>query len=264
MTRVELYLRAGSFLLVLALMWLRERHVPAFAAPKGQGARMSANGALAVLGAVAARLVAPAGLAGVALYAAQSNLGLFHAIAVPGAIAGIVSIVVLDVVVYWQHRLFHRLPWLWHIHAVHHADPHIDVTTAVRFHPVEIVLSLLLKAAVVLALGAPAWATIAFEALLAAAAIFNHANTRFSRRVEHVLRLVVVTPALHRVHHADSTACQDRNFGFSVSAWDRLFGTYLAPESAGDRVERFGLNGIAPPAARSIAAMLSFFGGMRR
>lgn len=260
---MELYVRAGSFLVVLALMWTCERQAPAFRAPVRQRARVGANAALAVLGALASRLAAPAGVAGVALYAAHADIGLFNVLHVPGVAAGAVSIVVLDCVVYWQHRLFHRVPWLWRVHAVHHADPHIDVTTAVRFHPVEIVMSLLLKAAVVLALGAPGWATVVFEALLAAAALFNHANTRLPMGVERALRTVVVTPALHRVHHVDVAACQDRNFGFSVTAWDRLFGTYLLPETAGRPIERFGLAGIGADAARSVTAMLSLFRGGR-
>jgi sterol desaturase/sphingolipid hydroxylase (fatty acid hydroxylase superfamily) len=172
-----------------------------------------------------ARLIAPAGLAAVALWADGQGIGLFHLVEAPVWLATAASILVLDLAVWAQHRLSHAVPILWRLHRVHHADPDVDALTALRFHPVEIALSLVWKGAVVLALGAPAAAVLAFEALLNASALFNHANARLPAPVERIARLLIVTPDLHRVHHSPDQPETNSNFGFLLSVWDRLSGT---------------------------------------
>ena len=254
---LDFALRGGMFALAACLLLAREWRVPAFAPTANGVARLRTNVLMAIVGVIVTRVLAPAGVAGVALLGAQHHWGVLQWAAVPEAVAGVVGILALDAAIYWQHRLFHRVPLLWRLHAVHHADPRIDVTTAVRFHPVELAVSLALKSAVVLALGCPAWAAAAFEVLLAVAALFNHANTRFSAATERNLRrLRVVTPDLHRVHHRVDPACQHRNFGFSITLWDRFFGTYVEPDSIPGE-DGFGLAGASPSQAASLGSMLA-------
>jgi sterol desaturase/sphingolipid hydroxylase (fatty acid hydroxylase superfamily) len=174
------------------------------------------------------RLVAPGAVIGVALAAEARGWGLLNLLAVPSWVAFLVGIVLLDVVLYFQHVMFHAVPTLWRLHRVHHADQDFDITTGTRFHPIEILLSLLVKCAAVAALGAPAVAVLAFEVLLNAAAMFNHANASLPAKADRWLRWFVVTPDMHRVHHSVIYDESSSNFGFSVPWWDRLFGTYRA------------------------------------
>jgi sterol desaturase/sphingolipid hydroxylase (fatty acid hydroxylase superfamily) len=147
----------------------------------------------------------------------------------------LLAVVVLDMAIYFQHRLFHAVPVLWRLHRMHHADLDLDVTTGARFHPLEILLSMAIKVAVVIALGAPAVAVVLFEILLNASSMFNHANLRLPLAVDGALRWLIVTPDVHRVHHSVIRAETDSNFGFSLSWWDRLFGTWRAqPEKGHD------------------------------
>jgi len=148
---------------------------------------------------------------------------------------------VLDAIIYFQHRLFHAVPALWRLHRMHHADLDFDVTTALRFHPVEILLSMVIKLAAVVALGAPPVAVLLFEVLLNASAMFNHANLRLPRWLDAPLRLVLVTPDMHRVHHSAIRVETDSNYGFSLACWDRLFGTYRAEPAAGHDGMTIGL-----------------------
>jgi len=145
----------------------------------------------------------------------------------------IVAVIALDLAIYFQHVLFHAVPALWRLHRMHHADLEFDVTTGVRFHPVEIVLSMMIKLGVVLALGAPALAVLIFEVLLNATSMFNHGNVRLAERTDRFLRKIVVTPEMHRVHHSIEPAETNSNFGFNLPWWDRLFGTYRVQPAAG-------------------------------
>ena len=156
-------------------------------------------------------------------------------------VALVLALVLLDLAIYAQHIVFHRVPALWALHRVHHADPHFDVTTGLRFHPLEILLSMGLKIVLVVALGAPPVAVLLFEVILNAASLFNHANIRLPVAVDRLLRLVVVTPDMHRVHHSDLRTETDSNYGFSVPWWDRLFGTYRAAPAAGQEGVTFGI-----------------------
>jgi sterol desaturase/sphingolipid hydroxylase (fatty acid hydroxylase superfamily) len=182
-----------------------------------------------------------------ALFAQAQGWGLFNTYAVPAWAAIAASIVALDLAIYLQHVLFHAVPALWRLHRVHHADLDFDVTTGARFHPLEIVLSMLIKFAAIAVLGAPAVAVLVFEVLLNALAMFNHANVRIPAPIDRALRVVLVTPDMHRVHHSIEGDETDSNFGFNLSLWDRLFGTYRAGPRAGHEAMTIGIREFRDP-----------------
>ena len=219
----------GTFALMAALEALFPRRV--LGSPRA--ARWPGNLLLTALSAFCAQVLLPVSAVGASVWAASRGWGLFHAMDLPGGAEWLLSVALLDVAIYLQHVASHLVPVLWRLHKVHHADTDIDVTTGLRFHPVEIMLSMLYKAAVVVLLGAPASAVTAFEVLLNATALFNHANFRLPLEVDRVVRLVLVTPDLHRVHHSTVVAETNSNYGFSVPWWDLLFGTYTAQPAAG-------------------------------
>ncbi|MGM0784049.1 MAG: sterol desaturase family protein [Pseudomonadota bacterium] len=195
--------------------------------------RWPSNLLIVVVDTLAVRLIFPLAAVGAALVSADKGWGVFNLIAAPGWLAMLVSVVVLDAAIYFQHRLFHAIPWLWRLHRMHHADLEFDVTTGLRFHPLEILLSMGIKLSVVTLLGAPALAVLIFEVVLNATSMFNHGNVRLPARVDRWLRLVVVTPDMHRVHHSIVRRETDSNFGFNLPWWDRLFGTYRDQPAAG-------------------------------
>lgn len=237
----EATLRLAAFLGVLAAMALWEVAAPRRRREIPRLIRWTNNLALVVLDTLILRLAFPVLAVGVALTAGDRNWGLLNAFDVPAWLAIPAAIVVLDLAIYLQHVLFHAVPALWRLHRMHHADLEFDVTTGLRFHPVEIVLSMAIKLAVVAALGAPAVAVLVFEVLLNATAMFNHANIRLPAGVDRVLRLFVVTPDMHRVHHSVVPAETNSNFGFSLPWWDRLLGTYRAQPAAGHDGMTIGL-----------------------
>lgn len=222
--------------------------------------RWPGNVVLVLIGGFIARFLPVGALAGAALFAQAQGIGLFHWLdaAGPGTpvwVQWLVSLVVLDFAVWAFHLAAHRVQGLWVFHRVHHADPDIDVTTALRFHPGEIALSSLYKAGFVIALGAPVLAAVLFEMILNGLAMFNHANWRIPPAIDRVLRLFVVTPAFHRMHHAMETR-HNRNFGFCLSLWDRLFGQAVVPTE--DRAAlQIGLPEYRPPAHHSPLALLA-------
>lgn len=229
----EPQLRLAVFLGVLAGMALWE-----FAAPRRRQEiprviRWTNNLALVALDTIVLRLSFPILAVGLAVVAEHRGWGLLNNVGVPGWVAVLVSVIVLDLVIYLQHVMFHAVPALWRLHRMHHADLEFDVTTGLRFHPVEILLSMGIKLAVVAALGPPAVAVLIFEVLLNATAMFNHSNIRLPEIVDRVLRLIVVTPDMHRVHHSIRPEETNSNFGFNVPWWDRLLGTYKAQPAAG-------------------------------
>ena len=204
--------------------------------------RWPGNLALAALGTLLVRALLPMGLVSLAVGAAGHGWGLLNRIDLPAVVTIGGSIVVLDLVVYAQHVVFHKIPLLWRVHRMHHTDLHVDVTTGVRFHPVELALSTVVKGAAVVLLGAPAGAVLAFEVLLNATAMFNHGNVRLPRSLDRWLRaLIVVTPDMHRVHHSVDKTETDSNFGFNLPWWDRLFGTYRAVPALGHDGMQIGL-----------------------
>tara|TARA_R110002073_G_scaffold22414_2_gene77380 strand:- start:3438 stop:4229 length:792 start_codon:yes stop_codon:yes gene_type:complete len=206
--------------------------------------RWTNNLALIAVDTLALRLVFPMLATGAALLAQNQGWGLFPALGLPAAATVIAAILVLDFVIWGQHVVFHKVPALWRLHRMHHSDPAMDVTTALRFHPLEIVVSMALKIGVVMALGAPPLAVLVFEVLLNATALFTHSNVALPARLEPVLRRVIVTPEMHRIHHSERRAETDSNYGFALSIWDHLFRTHTA-QAKGPIRFGIGLHGAA-------------------
>lgn len=229
----EPLIRLGAFAGVLALMAGWELLAPRRLQKIGRGLRWPNNLGIVVLDTLLLRLVFPTAAVGFALFAAGRGWGLFNAVDVPVWLAVIAAVLILDLAIYLQHVLFHAVPALWRLHRMHHADLEFDVTTGLRFHPLEILLSMGIKLAVVAALGPPAIAVVVFEVLLNATAMFNHGNVRMPAGFDRVMRLIVVTPDMHRVHHSILPHETNSNFGFNLPWWDRLLGTYRAQPSAG-------------------------------
>jgi sterol desaturase/sphingolipid hydroxylase (fatty acid hydroxylase superfamily) len=182
--------------------------------------------------------------------------GLFNLMAVPAWVGVVSSVVVLDLAIYLQHVLFHAVPVLWRLHRMHHADLEFDVSTGLRFHPLEILLSMLIKFTVIVALGAPAVAVLIFEVLLNATSMFNHGNVRIPTSLDRTLRWIVVTPDMHRVHHSILSRETNSNFGFNLPWWDRLFGTYWAQPTAGHDGMTIGIEQFREPRELGLDRML--------
>ena len=238
----EAVLRIGFFVGIFVLMASWEALAPMRQRDISLGLRWSNNLALVALDSVIVRLVFPVTAVSFAALAAERDWGLINLLGLPFWPALIVSLLLLDLIIYLQHRLFHTMPMLWRLHRVHHADTEFDVTTALRFHPLEMLLSMGIKLAAIAALGAPAQAVLVFEVVLNGAAMFNHANVAMPPKVERMLRLVVVTPDMHRIHHSTQTEEMNRNFGFNLAWWDRLLGSYCPKPQQDQRAMPIGLD----------------------
>ncbi len=239
---------AGS---LIAAEWLR----PARPRTQRRKDRWPVNIGLSVLDTLLARLAAPVLGISAALWAQSAETGLLRLVAAPAPVAFLASIVLLDAAIWAQHLAMHRVRFLWRLHCAHHSDGEVDVTTALRFHPLEILCSAVFKAAVIVGLGAPVAAVVAFEILLNVMALFNHANLDLGERLDRALRRLIVTPALHRAHHAEASALMNANFGFGLSLWDRIFGTYRTPPAAPDFP--LGVPSLAPSQAQDLLFVLS-------
>ena len=224
----EAAIRLTAFFGIFALMAAWEVVAPCRSRLHGRTVRWSANLGLVVFNTLLVRLIFPFAAVAFATLAAQRGWGLLNNIDLPGGLALVLAVVAMDFAIWVQHVMVHAVPVLWRLHQVHHADPDYDVTTGARFHPLEIILSMLIKFAVIAVLGAPAAAVLLFEVLLNATAMFNHGNVKLPAGVDALLRLLLVTPDMHRVHHSTDNTEANSNFGFSLSIWDRLFGTYRA------------------------------------
>jgi sterol desaturase/sphingolipid hydroxylase (fatty acid hydroxylase superfamily) len=200
------------------------------------------NLGLLLVDAMVLRAVAPGAVIGVALLAENRGWGLLNLVSTPAWISFVAGVVLLDLIIYFQHVMFHAVPTLWRLHRVHHADLDFDVTTGIRFHPIEILISTLIKCAAVAAIGAPAIAVLVFEVLLNATAMFNHANASLPSTVDRWARWFVVTPDMHRVHHSVQYDESSSNFGFNVPWWDRVFGTYRAQPRLGHDAMTIGVD----------------------
>ena len=222
-----------------------------------KGRRWIANLGLVVIDTAVVRLLFPAAAVAVAVAAEDSMWGLLHRVDLPYGLAVLLSIVLLDFAVYLQHAMFHAIPTLWRLHMVHHADVDFDVTTGIRFHPIEIVLSMLVKLSVVAVLGPPVLAVVLFEIALNGVVMFNHANVRIPIAFDRVLRLVIVTPDMHRVHHSVEDSEYSTNFGFNLSCWNRLFGTYVAQPARGHQDMTIGLPNFRDGAYQTLPRMLA-------
>jgi sterol desaturase/sphingolipid hydroxylase (fatty acid hydroxylase superfamily) len=244
----------GGVFVVLAMwevLWPRRRQTI------GRGWRWPNNLGVVVLDTLLVRILFPTTAVGLALVAQARGFGLFNVVALPSWIGVVASVVILDLAIYLQHVLFHAVPALWRLHRMHHADLDIDVTTGVRFHPIEIVLSMLIKFAVMAAIGAPALAVLVFEVLLNATSMFNHSNVRMAPAIDRIVRRLVVTPDMHRVHHSIIRAETDSNFGFNFPWWDRLFGTYRPQPAEGHLGMTIGIDLFRDPAELRLDRMLA-------
>lgn len=204
--------------------------------------RWRTNLGLSLVNMLAVRAIVPAAAMGVAVWCKMGEVGLFNQFGIPFILSFPLSLLALDLLIYAQHAAFHYVPLLWRMHRVHHADPEIDVTTALRFHPIEIVASMGIKMAAVASLGVPPAAILVFEVTLNAMAMFNHSNIALPAQVERRLRRVIVTPDMHRIHHSVLRDEHDTNFGFNLSVWDRAFGTYRGAPHGGPESLHIGLN----------------------
>jgi len=222
----EPIVRLSVFLGVFVTMALWEIFKPRRTLSVSKGTRWFTNIGIVILNTVTLRLLFPIAAVGVALHASDQGWGLFNWLNWNPVVETILAIALLDFAIYIQHVMFHAIPALWRLHMVHHADLDYDVTTGARFHPIEIVLSMGIKMAVVVLLGPAAVAVILFEVLLNATAMFNHANVKLPTKLDAVLRLFVVTPDVHRVHHSTTVSETNSNYGFNLPWWDRLMGTY--------------------------------------
>jgi sterol desaturase/sphingolipid hydroxylase (fatty acid hydroxylase superfamily) len=237
----EPLIRMAFFLGILLAMALWEVVAPRRRREIPRLIRWSNNLGVVVIDTLLVRLTFPIVAVGLALVAQERGWGLFNVFDVPAWVAFVVSILALDLAIYLQHVMFHAVPALWRLHRMHHADLEFDVTTGLRFHPVEILLSMGIKLAVVAAFGPPAIAVLVFEVLLNATAMFNHSNIRIPTAIDHVLRLVVVTPDMHRVHHSIHPSETNSNFGFNLPWWDRLLGTYRPQPRDGHEAMTIGI-----------------------
>lgn len=253
----EPMLRLAAFASIFIVMAVWEVLAPRREQAIRRTLRWPSNLGVVVLDTLLVRILFPTTAVGVALLAEAKGFGVFNAWPIPGWIAVIAAVVLLDLVIYLQHVLFHAVPALWRLHRMHHADLEFDVTTGTRFHPIEIILSMLIKLATIGALGAPAVAVLIFEVLLNATAMFNHSNVRLPVSVDRLLRWFVVTPDMHRVHHSVVVRETNSNFGFNLPWWDRLFGTYREKPAAGHEQMVIGVAELRDPAEQRLDRMLT-------
>ncbi|MBI3187950.1 MAG: sterol desaturase family protein [Gammaproteobacteria bacterium] len=237
----EQTIRLGFFLGVLAVMAIWEVMAPKRALTVSKALRWANNLGLVFFNSFILRLVFPAAAVGVAAFAAEHGWGLLNYYALPTGLAIVLAIVAMDFIIYLQHVLVHAVPALWRLHRVHHADLDYDVTTGARFHTLEIILSMLIKFATIVVLGAPVVAVIIFEVILNAMAMFNHGNVGLPTWLDTPLRWFIVTPDMHRVHHSIEDDETNSNFGFNLSWWDRLFGTYRDQPRGGHQGMTIGI-----------------------
>jgi sterol desaturase/sphingolipid hydroxylase (fatty acid hydroxylase superfamily) len=222
----EAWIRLGAFAAIFAAVAAWELLAPRRRLLYARRRRWLHNLGLLLVDIIVLRLLAPGAAIGVALAAEERGWGFLNLISLPSWAAFLIGVALLDLVIYFQHVMFHAVPTLWRLHRVHHADQDFDVTTGIRFHPVEILISTAVKCAAVAAIGASPLAVLVFEVLLNATAMFNHANASVRGRAEGWLRWLIVTPDMHRVHHSVLYDESSSNFGFNLPWWDRLFGTY--------------------------------------
>lgn len=243
----EPLIRMGFFFGILLIMAGWELVAPRRPLTASKSVRWGSNLGIVVLNSVVLRLLFPAAAVGMAVLAGEQGWGIFNYLETPFWLAVIVSVIALDFVVWLQHVMVHAIPVLWRFHRMHHADLDFDVTTGARFHPVEIILSMLIKFAAIMVLGPPIIAVIIFEVLLNATAMFNHSNIRLPLGLDWVLRWFVVTPDMHRVHHSVEDDEANSNFGFNLPWWDRLFGTYRDQPRGGHEGMTIGIRKYREP-----------------
>jgi sterol desaturase/sphingolipid hydroxylase (fatty acid hydroxylase superfamily) len=249
-------IRLGFFLGIFVIMVLWEIVTPCRGRSVSRWVRWPSNLGIVAFNALLLRIMVPMAAVGLAVLSEERGWGLLNAFPLPSLLALVLSVVLLDFAIYLQHVMFHAVPALWRLHRMHHADLDFDVTTGARFHPVEIILSMGIKLAVVAALGPPAVAVLIFEVLLNGSSMFNHGNVRIAPKVDRVLRCFVVTPDMHRVHHSVLPRETNSNFGFSLPWWDRLCGTYTAQPTEGHGGMTIGIKQFRAPRDLRLDRML--------
>ncbi len=253
----EAVIRLGFFFGVFGLMALWEVIAPRRQHMMSRMVRWRSNLGMVLLNTLLLRLLFPMAAVGFAVLGEENGFGLFNTLGSPFWLAVVLSVVAMDLIIYLQHVAFHAIPALWRLHSMHHADLDFDVTTGVRFHPIEIVLSMVIKLGVVMMLGPPAVAVILFEVLLNATALFNHANVHMPTALDRVLRWFVVTPDMHRIHHSHLPPETNSNFGFNLPWWDRLLGTYRSQPAEGHEQMTIGLDPFRDPQRNTLLWMLA-------
>ncbi len=253
----EPVIRLGSFAGIFGLMAIWEILASRRELTTGKGRRWLGNLSLVVLDTLVVRLLFPTAALGMAAMVKDLGWGVLNVVSVPYWSAVLISIVVLDLAIYFQHVMFHALPALWRLHMVHHADLDLDVTSGSRFHPIEIVLSMFIKLGVISVLGPPLLGVLIFEVVLNALAMFNHANARIPLPLDRVLRWIIVTPDMHRVHHSVEKPEHNTNFGFNLSCWDRVLGTYKDQPAKGHEGMIIGLKSFRERSWQSLPRLLS-------
>lgn len=239
----ESLLRLGVFFSLFCILAILEKFYPRRQALFPTLRRWRTNISISVLNTALARLLIPIAGVGAALVAQDRNMGLFNQIAAPGWAEMVLFLLAFDLTIYLQHRLFHRVPFLWRLHRMHHTDPDYDVTTGNRFHPLSILISGLIKTSLIALAGPTPGSVVVAEILLNATSMFNHSNLKLPVFFDRVLRLLIVTPDMHRLHHSEDPVEHNRNFGFNFPWWDRLLGTYMAQPKAGHEAMRIGIAG---------------------
>ncbi len=237
----DVIIRISAFLGIFVIMAVWERMAPRRAWSASRSKRWVINLAMGGLNTLFIRLFLATGAFGAAILAGEGEVGLFHQVDWPSWVELILAVILLDLVIYFQHVLMHAVPILWRLHMMHHTDVDFDVTTGVRFHPLEILLSMFIKISAVLLLGASPGAVVAFEVLLNATSMFNHSNVRIPWELDRLLRWFLVTPDMHRIHHSVIPWETNRNFGFNLPWWDRLLGTYWREPIRGHEQMEIGL-----------------------
>lgn len=240
-------IRLSFFFGIFAVMAMWELMAPRRALTVSKIVRWSNNIGLVFINSIILRLLFPAGAIGIAAFAAENGWGLLNYYSLPYVLAIVLSVVAMDFVIYLQHVLVHAIPTLWRFHRVHHADLDFDLTTGARFHTGEIILSMLIKFATIVVLGPPIVAVVIFEVVLNGMAMFNHANVHLPLAFDRVLRLLLVTPDMHRVHHSSEDNETNSNYGFNLTIWDRIFGTYIDQPRAGHEAMTIGIHKYRDP-----------------
>ena len=237
----EAVIRLGVFALVFVTMLLWELLAPRRVLSVSRTLRWTSNLGLLVLNTIVLRLMFPAAAVGIAYSVGQQGWGLFNLVDLPFWFEVLAAVLLLDLAIYLQHRLMHQVPVLWRLHRVHHADLDFDLTTGSRFHTIEIIVSMLIKWLVIILLGPALIAVLVFEVLLNGMAIFNHANVSLPRAIDRMVRYLLVTPDMHRVHHSTLVRETNSNYGFNLSVWDRVFKTYIDQPEKGHQAMTIGL-----------------------
>jgi len=252
----QFLMRLSAFLGIFLFMAVWETIAPRRVPRTPKPLRWFSNLSLTFLNSLVGRFLFPLSAAGLAMSAETHGWGILNHLNMPSLVVGLISLGLLDLAIYAQHFIFHKIRIFWPIHGLHHTDLDIDVTTGTRFHPVEIALSLLIKMGIIVLIGIPAWSFLLFEVLLNGTSMFNHSNVRINTKIDGLLRLVLVTPDMHRVHHSVIIREHDSNFGFNLAWWDRMFGTYRDQPEAGHTHMVIGLANFRDPKGLSFLRLL--------